>query len=306
LILGGLLPAISLGQPLLTGEVYSLQAQDIVVPLTTDWKANISMMVEEGAQVHPGDVVVKFDGTKAALQLEQQRETTRAETAKTDRDLARLDKEVTQAGFNLKLAQVQLDLAEMKAEIPKDLIGALDYADNQLALEKARNLLKDAQTQRADKEKSLAERKAQAELDKQKAKLTEAWWSEMLEAFTVEAKQSGYVIYGNHPWNRTKFQEGDNVQTSFNVAQVADTTDLAIRVWVNSVDRPHIEAGSAVRIIFDALPDRELHGRLDTISDSGAKRFEWGSAVYYEGSVSFDASTVPGLLPGMSALVELQ
>ena len=57
LILGGLLPAISLAQPLLTGEVYSLKAQDIVVPLTTDWKASISMMVEEGQQVHQGQIV---------------------------------------------------------------------------------------------------------------------------------------------------------------------------------------------------------------------------------------------------------
>lgn len=128
----------------------------------------------------------------------------------------------------------------------------------------------------------------------------------MLKTFTVKATQDGYVIYGNHPWNRSKFQEGDNVQTSFKVAQVADTSDLAMRVWVNSVDRPHIEAGSPVRIIMDALPDRELSGRLVTISDSGAKRAEWGNAVYYEGIVSFDKASATKLLPGMSALVELQ
>jgi hypothetical protein len=71
------------------------------------------------------------------------------------------------------------------------------------------------------------------------------------------------------------------------------------------VDRPHIEAGVPVRIIFDALPELVVSGRLDSLSDSGAKRREWGSAVYYEGSVSFDASKVPELLPGMSALVEI-
>ena len=128
----------------------------------------------------------------------------------------------------------------------------------------------------------------------------------MLETFTVEATQSGFVIHGIHPWNRSKFQEGDSVQTSFKVAQVADTSDLAIRVWVNSVDRPHIEAGAPVRITLDALPGRSLSGRLDSISDSGSKRDEWGRAVYFEGSVSFDANSVPKLLPGMSALVEVQ
>jgi len=87
---------------------------------------------------------------------------------------------------------------------------------------------------------------------------------------------------------------------------VADTSDLAIRVWVNSVDRPHIESGVPVKIILDALPDRVFRGRLDSISDSGAKRAEWGGAVYYEGTVSFDAGMGRSLLPGMSALVELR
>jgi multidrug resistance efflux pump len=299
------LPAVAAAQTLLTGEVYSRQAQDIIVPLTTDWKASISMMVEEGEPVQPGDVVVEFDGTRAALQLEQQRETVRAEEAKTARDLAQLDKEFIQADYAVKLARVELEMAKMRAEIPRGVIGALDYAENQLAADKARKALQDAQSVLVDKTKLLAERQERAELDRQKAQLTEAWWSEMLKTFTVEADQPGYVIHGVHPWNRSKFQVGDTVQTSFQVAQVADTSDLAIRVWVNSVDRPRIESGAAVQIIFDALPDRVLAGRLDSLSESGAKRSEWGEAVYYEGSVTFDASQAPELLPGMSALVEV-
>ena len=72
--------ANSIAQPLLTGEVYSRKAQDIIVPLTTNWKATISMMVEEGQLVQAGDVVVEFDGSEASRQLEQQRESMLAET----------------------------------------------------------------------------------------------------------------------------------------------------------------------------------------------------------------------------------
>ena len=305
MLLLGCTPALALAQVLLTGEVYSLKAQDIIVPLTTNWNASISMMVEEGRQVHPGDIVVEFDGSEVFRQLEQQREATRAETALTERDLARLEKEFVQAGYAVQLAQVALDLATIHAEIPKGLIGALDYAENQLVMEQAHKMLQDAQIQLADKEQLLAERKKKAALDLQRAELTEAWWDEMLETFTVEATQSGHVIHGNHPRNHSKFQEGDVVRTSYNVAQVADTSELAIRVWVNSVDRPHIQVGAAVKIILDALPDRSLSGQLDTITDSGSKRLQWGTAVYFEGSVSFNAGSVPELLPGMSALVEI-
>lgn len=291
---------------LLTGEIYSRKAQVIIVPLTTNWQAGISKMVEEGQAVSPGDVVIEFDGAEAANQLEQQREATRAEQAKTQRDLAKLEKEFVQASFALKQARLELELTALRASTPKGLIGAIEFSENQLAAEKAIKDLADSHKQLEDKDNSLRERRRQAELDQHKAELSETWWAEMLDSFTVKATQPGYVIYGNHPWTRAKFQEGDNVQTSFHVAQVADTSDLAIKVWINSVDRPHIRAGAAVEIVLDALPEILLEGTLDSISDSGSKRQEWGDAVYFEGVVSFDANSVPGLLPGMSALVETQ
>ncbi len=309
LVLGLMLasPALLIAQesaPLFTGEVFSRKAQDIIVPLTTNWQAGISKMVEEGAAVRPGDVVVEFDGAEAARQLEQQREAARAEWAKTERDLAKLEKEFLQAVYALKMSELTLELADLRAATPEGLIGSIEYSENQLALESAKKALKDAGKQLADKDKSLRERREQAALDEKKFELTESWWTDMLTAFSVEAEQSGYIIYGNHPWTRAKFQEGDSVRTSFKVAQIADTSDLAIKIWINSVDYPHIKAGVPVNIVLDALPERKMQGRLESISDSGSKRGEWGRAVYFEGIVAFDNSAIPGLLPGMSALVE--
>jgi multidrug resistance efflux pump len=309
LVLGLMLasPALLLAQesaPLFTGEVFSRKAQDIIVPLTTNWQAGISKMVEEGAAVRPGDVVVEFDGAEAARQLEQQREAARAEWAKTERDLAKLEKEFLQASYALKMSELTLELADIRAATPEGLIGSIEYSENQLALESAKKALEDAGKQLADKDKSLRERREQAALDEKKFELTEFWWMEMLTAFSVEAEQSGYIIYGNHPWTRAKFQEGDSVRTSFKVAQIADTSDLAIKIWINSVDYPHIKAGVPVNIVLDALPERKMQGKLESISDSGSKRGEWGRAVYFEGIVAFDNSTIPDLLPGMSALVE--
>ncbi|MDT8321838.1 MAG: HlyD family efflux transporter periplasmic adaptor subunit, partial [Xanthomonadales bacterium] len=247
---------------------------------------------------------VEFDGDEAARQLEQQREAARAERAKTDRDLARLEKELSQAEYAVELALLAVELAQLRAATPKDLIGAIEYEENQLSLERALKDRENTERQLADVAKSLRERRQQADLDARKSELAENWWQEMLKSFTVVATQSGYVIYGNHPWTRAKYQEGDTVRTSFNVAQVADTDSLAIKVWINSVDRPRMEAGAPVNIVFDALPQQRVEGELVHISDSGAKKNDWGVAVYYEGVVLFDDTRVSGLLPGMSALVE--
>lgn len=291
---------------LLTGEVFSRKAQEIIVPLTTTWQSRISVMAPEGSFVEADQVVVEFDGTEAARQLETERETSRTEKARTDRDLALVEKELVQARFKLQQAKTSLDLASMKAEIPAGLIGALEHAENQLAREQAVKALADAQKALVDKEKDRQSRLEQAQLDVRKIELKEQWWAEMLASFKVRAKQPGYVVYGIHPWTRTKFQEGDNVQTSFQIAQVADTADLAIKVWINGVDRPHIKPDTPVKIVMDALPGQQFDGVLRSIADSGAKRLEWGKAIYYEAVVELNQDPGGTFMPGMSALVELE
>ncbi|MCP4047128.1 MAG: HlyD family efflux transporter periplasmic adaptor subunit, partial [Gammaproteobacteria bacterium] len=284
---------------LFSGQVFSRQAQEIFVPLTNNWQARISMMLTEGAEVKPGNLVVEFDGGEVARQLEQQLVTQRTEQAKTERDIALLEKELVAAEFALKQAGVVLALAVLRADIPEGLIGALEHSENQLSKEKAIKAVEDAKEQLKDKQKSIEERHRQASLDKQKSDNQLELWNQMLESFSIYAEQPGFVIYGKHPWNRTKFQEGDTVQTSFRVAQIADTSDLAVHIWINSVDRPRISTGTEVMIKLDALPGIQLEGRLDSISDSGSKRSEWGEAVYYQGVVLFESGDLPNMLPGM-------
>lgn len=291
---------------LLTGEVFSRTAQDIFVPHISTWRANISLMAPEGQQVQIGDLVVVFDGTSTQIELEQHKEQQRAQQAVADRDLARLDKELTQARFQVGQSKVALELSSLKAEMPRGLIGAIEYAENQLAKEQDARQLEDAFKQLEEKQQGLDAMQQQMKLDQKKAELKEAWLTETLERLSVKAAQPGYVIHSNHPWTGAKFQEGDTVRTSFKVAEIADTNDLAIRVWVNAVDRPNLRANVPVNIYFDAMPDSPLGGHLQKISDSATKRPDWGKAAYYEGTVSFSNDQAPGLLPGMSALVEVQ
>jgi len=269
---------------LFTGEVFSQRAQEIFVPLTNNWQARIGMMLPEGTRVEIDDVVVEIDGSEVARQLEQQLVTQRTEQAKTERDIAKIEKELIEAEFSLKQARVSLELAMLH--------------------EKAIKAVEDAEEQLKGTQQSARERDRRAELDQQKGTNQIGFWNEMLESFVIRAVQPGFVIYGKHPWNRTKFQEGDTVMTSFRVAQIADTSELAIRVWINSIDRPRIKTGAAVNIMLDALPGLELEGRLVSVSDSGSKRPEWGKALYYEGVVQFESASRAQLLPGMSVMVE--
>ena len=302
-------PAVALSQDpelLFSGEVFSRQAQEVLAPPTLSWSTRISMMLPEGSVVKSGEVVAQFDGSEIASQLEQQLETMRTDQAKAERDIAKLEKELIAAQFKLEQARIELQLAKLKADLPDGLIGGLEYADIKLAKEKAERNVIDAAEQFNDKREGVQEREQQAELDALKAANERQRLSRMLAYLSVRAVQPGFVIYGYNPWQRAKFREGDTIRTSFLVMQIADTSDLAIKVWVNGIDRPRIEAGMPVGIVLDALPEIGLDGHFESISASGSKRPQWGRALYYEGVVAIESGKNARLLPGMSALVELR
>ena len=192
---------------LFTGRVFSQQAQDLFVPLTNNWQARISMMLPEGSKVEVGDVAVEFDGSDVARELESQIEAQRTEQAKTERDIAKLEKELIEAEFQLKQSRVALELATLKADLPDGLIGGLEFAENLLNKEKAIKSVEDAEEQLKDKQSKTIERHRQASLDQQKADNQSKLWKQMLASFSVRARQAGFIIHGNHPRTRTKFKK---------------------------------------------------------------------------------------------------
>ena len=75
----------------------------------------------------------------------------------------------------------------------------------------------------------------------------------------------------------------------------------------NTSEQIPFRSENFVEITFDALPEFPVSGTLESVSDSATKRLDWSKAAYFEGTVRFEDSGLAemGLLPGMSALVEV-
>ena len=290
---------------LLSGEIFSENAQLIFVPVTENWNTRISWFAPEGSLVKAGEPVVKFDGSSVQAQLDQQREQHRAQTATQKRERLTAEKQLLEARFQLRQAERDLALAEIDAAVPEQFLGKLTHAENQLKLEQSSTARQDAAKLVADKQEALTNLEKRHQLDAQKRALARDWLEQQLQNLTVDAQRAGYVLYESHPWSGAKVQLGDTVQTGFKVAQVADTQALAVRVWINGVDQPHITAPAAVRITFDAFPDKPVSGELRSISAAGERKAAWGDALYFTGDVSLSA-TADALVPGMSALVAVE
>jgi len=288
---------------MLTGEVESSQTQEITMPMVRSWRAEIADMAAEGSYVEPGDFVIRVDGSDLDSTIEAQEEALDVFIAASKRDMTQLQIDLNNAQLAFEKAKVDHQTAELKASVPLNFIGELEYKERQLTLKQ--NLKARAENEKKYQALKLRLTEKQKEVDlglSQKQKEL-AYWQERLKNLTINAQQSGFVIHASHPWNGTKYQIGDQVQTGQVVAKVSKTTDMRVKAWINAIDLPKISKSMSVRVQFDALPATTLAGEIQHISAGGHDKKNWGDGLYYEILVSLKSGHGADLLPGMSALV---
>ncbi len=290
---------------LVTGQVESRQAQDVMMPVTTNFQGKISELADEGSWVEPGDMVVRFDGTDVDSRITSAEEDLLLFMASTKRDLIRLEIDLRQAELNEEKARVEQAIAEMLGAVPLDLIGELEYRERQLRLARAENAQKESGEQLTDARQKLTEKQTELELGTERKTQRLNKWRTMLESYTINADQAGYVIHSMHPWNGSKLQEGDQTNSGMQVASVAQNEEMEIVAWVNAVDIPHLVDDQPVTISFDAIDELELNGRISDIELAGDVKPEWGNGLYYRIVVAMPQGNAPELLSGMSVLLEI-
>ena len=101
-------------------------------------------------------------------------------------------------------------------------------------------------------------------------------------------------------------QGSDGTTSSGTLVQIADLSQMTVKVQVNEVDISRIAVGQTARVSFSALPGVMLDGEVTRISTVAAADPYGG----YGGVVTYDVEIlipepVPELKPGMTASVEI-
>lgn len=288
---------------MLTGEVESSQTQQVSMPMVRSWRAEIADMAAEGSRVEVGDFIARIDGSDLDATIEAQKESLDVYQASSKRDMIQLRIDVNNAELAYQKAKVDHKVASLKAGVPMNFIGELAYKERQLTLKQISKTLAENNKNLVALKLREKEKQQEIELGLQQKQKQLAYWQERLASLTINASQSGYVIHATHPWNGTKFQIGDQVQTGQVIIKVSKITDMQVKAWVNAIDLPKIQDNQWVEVQFDALPGIALNGQIMAISAGGHDKKNWGSGLYYEITVDLDDSDAVDLLPGMSALV---
>lgn len=298
----------------------------------------ITWVIPSGSQVEPGDVLVRLatlDYEDRLNQVSKWVHSSRAELARSSADAKRAElavSEYLEGRYRTALMTLQKDLAIAESDLrtvrnmlahtetmaQRGYVSALDLERSNFAVTQAElhvgvkqkeiGVLTDY-TKAMELETlkgEVAASKARHEANKAQAKNAEKQLRLCqgdLDNCVVRAEKSGIVIYPKgQPWERVpEIEEGTNIYMGQTMLLMPDLAQMQVTLGIREKYIDRMNTGLKARVI---LPNRTLEGELESVA-SVAKPAAWwnGNAVRYDTVVKLPS--VPGLMPGMSAEVEV-
>jgi multidrug efflux pump subunit AcrA (membrane-fusion protein) len=285
------------------GELQGGNSEMLTAPMIGGGDMAITSLREAGELVSPGDVVVRFDTTEQEYKLKEAEADlaeARQQVVKAEADSLATDEE---SQYAMLSAQSDVKLAEL--EIRRNpTVAAIAARQNEILLEAARNRLRQATQDLANKKTTSAAGVAIQQALENKAKVMADLARKNIESMTLKAKTGGYVnVQQNSNQNMMywgmqlpPFQLGDVARAGMAVAQIPDLKRWEVSANVGELDRGHLSIGQQVTIGIVALAGKQFAGKVTNIG--GTTGPPWDRR--FETRISLD-QTAPELRPGMTS-----
>jgi HlyD family secretion protein len=288
------------------GEVKAVRS----IPLTAPSSAGdlqILELAKNGTNVKKGDVVVRFDPVPV--------QRTHAEKLS---ELKQAEQEIgkTEAQYQIQQQQAQTDLVKARYDVQRaELDAATQEFLPRLEGEQKKVLLASARERLRENERKLKAlhdiTKAEVASKRQKrdkARMDVQQAERQLGALQLATPVDGVVTIMPN-WRACcpppEFKAGDRAWPGQIIADVPDLATLRVTARLEEAERGRMQAGQRVVVRADAVPDRELTGRIGDISTLARIDFSnWPPRRNFDLIVQLD-DTDKRLRPGMNTSVRV-
>ena len=281
-----------------TGELEAVDSTDVNPPgLTNVWNFKIANLAVEGAEVKLGEPVIGFDATDQIRELENMQN--EADAAQKKLDKKRDDAALARRDDELKVAEAEAGLrkASLKTVSPPDLVGSLELAEVKLDEQTAQLVLEGAKNHAEQTTRSDAEEIQRLVEKATYAKHRVENLQQAVKKMQVAAVRGGTIVYPVN-WQGEKHKVGDSVWRMETVLQIVGLGKMIGKGKVDEIDIARVEVGQVVTLRLDALPDVQLHGKVESIAKSIDAKSATDPSKVAKLKVTIDPTTVP-LRPGM-------
>jgi HlyD family secretion protein len=288
------------------GEVKAVRS----IPLTAPSSAGDLQILElapNGSNVKKGDVVVKFDPVPV--------ERTRAEKLS---ELKQAEEEIgkTEAQYRIQEQEAQTELVKARYDVQRaeldaatqEFLPRLEGEQKKVAFASARERLREAERKLKALHDIANAEIASKRQKRDKARLDVEQAERQLGALQLTTPVDGVVTIMPN-WRACcpppEFKPGDRAWPGQVIVDVPDLATLRVTARLEEAQRGRMQPGQPVVVRADALPDRELTGRIGDISTLARIDFSnWPPERNFDLIVQLD-QTDPRLRPGMNTTVRV-
>jgi HlyD family secretion protein len=280
------------------------------VPLTAPSSAGelqILDLAKNGTNVKKGDVVVRFDPVPV--------QRTHAEKLS---ELKQAEEEIgkTEAQYRIQEQQAQTDLTKARYDLQRaeldvvthEFLPAIEVEQKKVALASAREKVREAERKLKALHDVTRAEVASKRQKRDKARLDVQQAERQLGALQLVTPVDGVVTIMPN-WRACcpppDFKPGDRAWPGQIIADVPDLATLRVTARLEEGERGRMQSGQQVIVRADAVPDRELTGRIGEISTLARIDFSnWPPRRNFDLVVQLD-QTDPRLRPGMNTSVRV-
>lgn len=285
------------------GELRGGNPEVLTAPMMGGTELHITFLRKTGEPVKAGDVVVQFDTTEQEFKLKE----ALADVAEAEQHLiqAKAERDAQREEDRYALEKAQTDVTVAELDVRKNpLLPAIAAKQNDLALESARDHLKQVQQNLANRQATGEAGIAIQNAGRAKAEAQATTARQNIESMTLRAQRSGYVSVKQNTSTNIMFvgmtlplyQVGDSVRPGMDVAEIPDLKNWEIAAKIGELDRGHLALNDKVAITVIAVADHPFHGHINELG--GTTGPFWDR--HFECNIALDDPS-PELRPGMSA-----
>jgi HlyD family secretion protein len=259
-----------------------------LVPPAAGIPLRLIRIVETGAVVRAGDVVMEFDPADQQYALEQ----SRSQLQEAEQEILRMraDQVVRAAGTETEILTARFNLrrAEMDAAVPANLVGTSEARVRVLAVEEARRRLAELEGLGASRQTVDKAALATMEQRRNTSRIAALRAEQVISQLEVRAPIDGSVVVRENRDTTNMFYSGmtipeyrvgDTVMPGRIVLEIIDTARVLIRARVTEQDRPNVSTGQAARVQADVLGGEWVDATVESVSGLASRSFESVAAV---------------------------
>jgi HlyD family secretion protein len=289
------------------GEVKAVRSIALTVPTTGGGDLQILELAANGMAIKKGDVVVKFDPMTVQRTLNDRE----SEFKQAEEEISK-----TRAQFRIQEQQAQTDMTKARYDVrraeldavPSEFLPRMEREQKELALKDARARLAEAERRLkalGDIEKAELGSKIQK---RDKARFDKEYAQRQLGGLAILAPVDGVVAIMPN-WRSCcpppDFKPGDRAWPGQIIAEVPDLSTLRVTARLEEAERGRMQLGQRVIVRADAVPDKELIGKIGDISALARVDFSnWPPQRNFDMIVQLEQMD-PRLRPGMNTTVRV-